>query len=153
MEHFDILIVGAGAAGISAARAAFAAGCRSIALVDRKKTMGGVLLQCAHRGFGPELTGPEYTGQLLEGFPEEIVFFFRNHCGFCGENKNRCSGQRKKAFFLPTDPGSRLPGDSDGRIARCGNPTQGNLHCGTDAGKNESVWVCSRRPGGNPGQR
>ena len=75
MEHFDILIVGAGAAGISAARAAFAAGCRSIALVDRKKTMGGVLLQCAHRGFGPELTGPEYTGQLLEGFPEEIVFF------------------------------------------------------------------------------
>ena len=72
MEQFDILIVGAGAAGISAARAAYEAGCRSIALVDRREKMGGVLLQCAHRGFGPEKTGPEYTEKLLEHFPEEI---------------------------------------------------------------------------------
>ena len=75
MEHVDILIIGAGAAGISAAKAAFRAGCGSIALVDRKKSMGGVLLQCAHCGFGGELTGPEYTGRLLEGFPEDVLFY------------------------------------------------------------------------------
>ena len=75
MEHFDILIIGAGAAGIAAAKTAFQAGCRSIALVDRKKHMGGVLLQCAHRGFGAELTGPEYTDKLLKDFPEEVMFF------------------------------------------------------------------------------
>jgi len=73
MEHFDILIIGAGAAGIAAAKGAWEAGCRSIAIVDRKKTMGGVLLQCAHRGFGQKLTGGEYLQELLRGFPEEIT--------------------------------------------------------------------------------
>ena len=66
MEHCDILIIGAGAAGIAAAKAAWEAGCESILLVDRKDTMGGVLRQCAHRGFGQDLSGPEYTRQLLE---------------------------------------------------------------------------------------
>ena len=73
MEHFDILVIGAGAAGISAAKGAWEAGCRSIAIVDRKETMGGVLLQCAHRGFGQKLTGGEYLQELLRSFPEEIT--------------------------------------------------------------------------------
>ena len=59
MEHFDILIIGGGAAGIAAAKAAVGAGCGSVALVDRKPALGGVLLQCVHRGFGPGLTGKE----------------------------------------------------------------------------------------------
>jgi len=75
MEHFDILIIGGGAAGIAAAKAAWSAGCRSLALVDRKPELGGVLLQCAHRGFGQGLTGPEYLKNLKAGFPEEIRFF------------------------------------------------------------------------------
>lgn len=74
MEHIDILIIGAGAAGIGAAKAAWEAGCRSICLVDRKEAMGGVLLQCAHHGFGPNLDGPEYTWKLLENFPEGVDF-------------------------------------------------------------------------------
>ena len=72
MEICDILIIGAGAAGIAAAKAAYEAGCRDILLVDRKKDMGGVLLQCAHRGFGKELDGPEYTEKLLADFPAGI---------------------------------------------------------------------------------
>lgn len=72
MEHRDIVIVGAGAAGIAAARSAYEAGGGSILLIDRKKKLGGVLLQCAHRGFGPQLTGVEYVQKLLEHFPEEI---------------------------------------------------------------------------------
>lgn len=75
MEHYDILIIGAGAAGIAAAKAVLQAGCRSVALIDRKERMGGILLQCAHRGFGAGLTGPEYTDMLLNDFPEEAVFF------------------------------------------------------------------------------
>jgi len=74
MEHADILIVGAGAAGIAAAKGTYRAGCRRIALVDRRDAMGGVLLQCAHRGFGGGMTGPEYIGFLLEDFPKEAVF-------------------------------------------------------------------------------
>ena len=73
MEHFDILIIGAGAAGIAAAKGAWEAGCRSIAIVDRKQSMGGVLLQCVHRGFGQKLTGGEYLQELLRSFPEEIT--------------------------------------------------------------------------------
>lgn len=73
MEQFDILIVGAGAAGISAAKAAHDAGCRSILLVDRKASLGGVLLQCAHRGFGDNQNGPEYIDDLINDFPDEIV--------------------------------------------------------------------------------
>ena len=72
MEHYDLLIVGGGAAGISAAKAARRAGCASIAVVDRKPALGGVLLQCAHRGFGDGCTGPEFVRQLLEDFPPEI---------------------------------------------------------------------------------
>ena len=74
MEQFDILIIGAGAAGIGAAKAAWEAGCRSICLADRKGAMGGVLLQCAHHGFGANLDGPEYTRKLLENFPDGVKF-------------------------------------------------------------------------------
>ena len=74
MENCDILIIGAGAAGIAAAKSAWEAGCRNILLVDRKREMGGVLLQCAHHGFGKDLDGPEYTAKLLENFPEGVKF-------------------------------------------------------------------------------
>lgn len=73
MERFDILIVGAGAAGISAAKAASAAGCR-VLLVDYGPQPGGILLQCAHRGFGEDCTGPEYAAQLLQDFPDSVCF-------------------------------------------------------------------------------
>ena len=74
MEHCDILIIGAGAAGIAAAKSAWEAGCRKVLLVDRKREMGGVLLQCAHHGFGKDLDGPEYTAKLLENFPNDVKF-------------------------------------------------------------------------------
>ena len=72
MEHSDILIIGAGAAGISAAKAAYAMGCRSILLVEHKGHLGGILYQCAHRGFGDSQTGPEYISTLLKDFPNEV---------------------------------------------------------------------------------
>lgn len=73
MEHYDLLIVGGGAAGIAAAKAACEAGCSSIAIVDRKPSLGGVLLQCTHRGFGKKLTGIEYANQLLRDFPKDVT--------------------------------------------------------------------------------
>jgi len=75
MKHYDIFIIGAGAAGIAAAKAAWKIGCRSIAIADRRAAMGGILLQCAHRGFGHEQDGPEFTERLLEDFPGEITFY------------------------------------------------------------------------------
>ena len=72
MERYDILIIGGGAAGISAAKAAYSAGCRSILLVEHKGYLGGVLQQCTHRGFGAEQNGPEYITSLLYEFPDEV---------------------------------------------------------------------------------
>ena len=72
MEYCDILIIGAGAAGLAAAEAAWNAGCNNILLVDRKSATGGILRQCRHRGFGAGLDGPEYIEKLTANFPPEI---------------------------------------------------------------------------------
>lgn len=69
MEHFDILIIGGGAAGIAAAKAA---GSAKVLLADRKPELGGVLLQCTHRGFGNNKSGIEYAEDLLTDFPETV---------------------------------------------------------------------------------
>ena len=66
MISIDLVIVGGGSAGMSAAVAAYDAGLRSILLLERGNALGGILLQCVHNGFGlhrfkEELTGPEYA--------------------------------------------------------------------------------------------
>ena len=66
---YDVAVVGAGAAGMAAAKAAARLGAR-VLMVDRGTRLGGILSQCVHSGFGlerykEELTGPEYAE--LEG--------------------------------------------------------------------------------------
>ena len=80
MENTELLIIGAGAAGISAACAAWDAGCRNVVLVDRLPNSGGVLPQCLHEGFGlaafgKELTGPAYAEKLSEQLAQTGVRF------------------------------------------------------------------------------
>ena len=62
---YDVAVVGAGAAGMAAAKAAARRGVR-VLMVDRGTRLGGILGQCVHSGFGlerykEELTGPEYA--------------------------------------------------------------------------------------------
>ncbi len=62
----DILIVGAGPAGLAAAISAKESGIDSLLVIEREKEAGGILRQCIHNGFGlhrfkEELTGPEYA--------------------------------------------------------------------------------------------
>ena len=62
----DVLVVGAGAAGMAAALSAREAGAETVLLVDRNPQLGGVLPQCLHSGFGAgifhrEMTGAEYA--------------------------------------------------------------------------------------------
>lgn len=69
--RYDLIIVGGGPAGLSAACAAWEAGCRSICIVERDRHLGGILNQCIHNGFGlhyfkEELTGPEYAGRFID---------------------------------------------------------------------------------------
>ena len=69
MEHYDILIIGGGAAGIAAAKECAGA---KVLLADRKPALGGVLLQCTHHGFGRDRSGTEYAADLLADFPELV---------------------------------------------------------------------------------
>ncbi len=62
----DLVIIGGGPAGMSAAVAAYEKGIRDILILEREDFLGGVLQQCIHSGFGlhkfgKELTGPEYS--------------------------------------------------------------------------------------------
>ena len=99
MEHFDILVIGGGAAGIAAAKAAYQSGCGSVALVDRKPALGGILLQCAHRGFGEGLTGAEYAASLLADFPKEITLILGTTVLSEEETKTaRLSGGRRLSY-------------------------------------------------------
>ena len=66
-RFYDIIVIGAGPAGMAAALAAAekAPQC-SIALIEREEHIGGILKQCIHDGFGlirfkERLTGPEYA--------------------------------------------------------------------------------------------
>lgn len=76
MESCDVLIVGGGAAGISAARAAAEQYRGRVLLAERGEAPGGVLLQCAHRGFGPGLTGPETAAALMKDFPQQVELWY-----------------------------------------------------------------------------
>ena len=71
MREIDLLIIGGGPAGLSAAIKAREEGLEDILIVERNKILGGILNQCIHNGFGlhyfkEELTGPEYAHRLIE---------------------------------------------------------------------------------------
>ena len=67
----DVLVIGAGPAGLAAAVAAREAGCEDVLILERDDAPGGILQQCIHNGFGlhrfkEELTGPEYAHRFID---------------------------------------------------------------------------------------
>ncbi len=71
MKEVDLVIIGGGPAGLSAAISAYKEGHRDMIILERDDTLGGILNQCIHNGFGlhyfkEELTGPEYSQKLID---------------------------------------------------------------------------------------
>ncbi|MET7321555.1 FAD-dependent oxidoreductase [Streptomyces sp. NPDC005549] len=67
-RHIDVLVVGAGPAGLAAASLLATAGAR-VEVLEREQSPGGVPRHCAHRGFGNRphtLTGPAYARLLAD---------------------------------------------------------------------------------------
>ena len=75
---YNLIIIGGGPAGLSAAVAAYDAGERSILVLERDLRPGGILNQCIHNGFGlhtfqEELTGPEYAQRYIDKVSEREI--------------------------------------------------------------------------------
>lgn len=70
-ELYDVIIVGGGPAGLTAAYSAWENGAQKIIVIERDRELGGILQQCIHNGFGlhhfkEELTGPGYAHKCIE---------------------------------------------------------------------------------------
>jgi len=71
MLERELVIVGAGPAGMAAALSAHEHGIKDILLLERDQYLGGILNQCIHPGFGlhhfkEDLTGPEYADRFIK---------------------------------------------------------------------------------------
>ncbi len=69
--NYDVVVIGAGPAGLAAAIEAKKVGTQKVLLIERDHALGGILQQCIHPGFGlhifdDELTGPEYAYRFIK---------------------------------------------------------------------------------------
>ncbi len=79
----DLVIIGGGSAGMGAALEARKAGITSILIIEKEDTLGGILNQCIHTGFGlieynEELTGPEFLTRLEDKVKENKIEYKLN---------------------------------------------------------------------------
>lgn len=83
VKRADLVVIGGGPAGMAAAVAAYEKGLRNILILERDDSLGGILRQCIHNGFGlhrfgEELTGPEYAYRYEQKVREYGIPFMLN---------------------------------------------------------------------------
>ena len=74
----DVAVIGGGPAGLSAALSAKRNGAANVLVIERGESLGGILNQCIHEGFGLEsfgaaLSGPEYMQRFIDLVEKERI--------------------------------------------------------------------------------
>ena len=75
MRQAAAVIIGGGPAGLAAAAELYKKGIRDVLILEREKSLGGILRQCIHDGFGltrfgETLSGPEYAQRFIDMIEE-----------------------------------------------------------------------------------
>lgn len=83
MRNVDLVIIGGGSAGMAAAIQARKEGVQDILIIEKDASLGGILNQCIHNGFGltefkEELTGPEYLSRFAEQVEQMHIPYLLN---------------------------------------------------------------------------
>ena len=78
MENRDVIIIGGGSAGMSAALKLYDLGVNNVLILEKNDYLGGILNQCIHNGFGlhefkEELTGPEFMSRFSKAVNEKHI--------------------------------------------------------------------------------
>ena len=79
----DLLVIGGGAGALSSVYEAQNNGIKNIVIIEKTDSLGGILNQCIHNGFGSlffkeDLTGPEYAKKLIEKIDFSCVKVYFN---------------------------------------------------------------------------
>ncbi len=104
--EMELVIVGGGPAGMAAAISAYEAGIRNLVILEREDSLGGILKQCIHNGFGlhrfgEELTGPEYAYRYEKTVRELGIPFMTDTMVIdIDKNKTVTAMNKEKGIFL-----------------------------------------------------